>query len=248
MAGDKVKHYGKVSVKVTRPLGVQEASGLAPAAHGAFFVVDDERGVFHCAPDGDLINIDVGEGLTDLESIAITPDGKHALVLAEHDGGIWRFSVEDDDLRDGERLGSLPRLSGKKNQGWEGIAFAAAGTVAEHMELVAVHQVKPRRIGLFDAQTLKQRSLLRLPKNARKAIGELNDVAMDAGGRILLLSGKSGRIAEMRLEDEALSLVRVYRIESSEDDVPEGICIDAEGRVWLCTDGKGILYQLELEA
>jgi hypothetical protein len=45
-----------------------------------------------------------------------------------------------------------------------------------------------------------------------------------------------------------LPLVRVYRIESSEGDVPEGISIDAEGRVWLCTDGKGVLYQLELEA
>jgi sugar lactone lactonase YvrE len=45
-----------------------------------------------------------------------------------------------------------------------------------------------------------------------------------------------------------LSLVRVYRIESSEGDVPEGISIDAEGRVWLCTEGKGVLYQLELEA
>jgi len=240
--------YGKVSVKAMRALGVQEASGLAPAADGAFFVVDDERGVFHCPPDGDSVNLDLGEGFTDLESIAITPDGKQALVLAEHDGGIWRFCVDDHNLRGGARLGSLPRLSEKKNRGWEGIAFAAAGTLAEHMELVAVHQAKPRRIGLFDAETLTQQSLLRLPKDARKAIGELNGVAIDAGGRILLLSGKSGRIAEMRLEDQALSLVRVYRIESSESDVPEGISIDAEGRVWLCTDGKGMLYQLELEA
>lgn len=240
--------YGRVCVKTVRALGVQEASGLAPATDGAFFVVDDERGIFHCPPDGDSVNLDVGEGLTDLESIAITPDGKHALVLAEHDGGIWRFFVDGHDLRGGERLGSLPRLSGKKNQGWEGIAFAAPGSFAEHLELVAVHQVNPRRVGLFDAQTLAQRSLLRLPKNARKAIGELNGVAIDAGGRILLLSGKSGRIAEMRLEGEALSLVRVYRIESSEGDVPEGISIDAEGRIWVCTDGKGMLHQLELEA
>ena len=239
--------YGKASVKATRRLGVQEASGLAPIADGAFFVVDDERGIFYCAPDGDSVNLEVGEGITDLESIAITPDGRHALVLAEHDGAIWRFSVDNHDLRGAERLGSLPRLSGKKNQGWEGIAFAAAGIFAEHMELVAVHQVNPRRIGFFDAETLQQRSLSRLPKNARKAIGELNGVAVDADGRILLLSGKSGRIAEMRLEGDALSLVRVYPIDSAEGDVPEGISIDAEGRVWLCTDGKGMLYQLELE-
>ena len=68
----------------------------------------------------------------------------------------------------------------------------------------------------------------------------------DAGGRILVLSGKRGYIAEMRLEDRELLLVRVYRIETSKRDVPEGICIDARGHVWICTDGKGMLRQYEL--
>jgi uncharacterized protein YjiK len=115
--------FGKVSVKAKRALGVPEASGLALAADGGFFVVDDERGIFHCPPDGNSVNLDAGEGLTDLEGIAITPDGRHALVLTEHDGGIWRFSVDDNEFRGRERLGRLPRLSGKKNQGWEGMLY-----------------------------------------------------------------------------------------------------------------------------
>jgi secreted PhoX family phosphatase len=42
-------------------------------------------------------------------------------------------------------------------------------------------------------------------------------------------------------------LVRVYVIETSKQDVPEGISIDSESRVWVCTDGMGMLHQIELE-
>ena len=114
------------------------------------------------------------------------------------------------------------------------------------MVVVAAHQVNPRRIGLFDAETLEQHAVMRLPKKVRKVIGELNDIAVDTDGRILLLSGKSGFIAEMLFEDEELSLVYFYRIETSKNDVPEGISIDANGHVWICTDGGGMLRRLEL--
>jgi len=242
---NKVK-YGQVSMKAERPLGVLEASGLAHIGGGCFFVVDDEHGIFRCMTDGDPEQLDAGKGLVDLEGIAITPDGKHIYVLSERDGSVWRFAIGAGDLRDGERLGNLPRLSKKRNHGWEGIALADAGTFIEDMAVVAAHQAKPRRIGLFDAETLEQRAMMRLPKEARKVIGELNDIAVDANGRILLLSGKRGLIAEMRLEGEELSIVRVYRVETSKLDVPEGISIDAKGHVWICTDGGGMLRQLEL--
>lgn len=245
MRRDKLK-YGRVRLKAERPLGVQEASGLASIGDGSFFVVDDEHGIFRCMPNGDPEQLNVGKGMADLEGITITPDGKHAYLLSECDGSVWRFGIDGGDLCDGERLGNLPRLSKEKNHGWEGIAFAAAGTFVERMEVVTAHQVNPRCIGLFDAETLEQRAVIRLPKEARKAIGELNDIAVYVDGRILLLSGKNGRIAEMRLEDEDLSLVRVYRVETSKHNVPEGISIDAKGNVWICTDGKGMLRQLEL--
>lgn len=246
MAGNKVE-YGRAEMKATVALGVREASGLAPLGDGSFFVVDDEQGIYRCMPGGNAKQLDAGRGLVDLEGIAITPDGKHACVLSEHDGSVWRFGVDDGNLRDGELLGTLTQMSKTRNRGWEGIAFAGAGTFGDQGVLVAVHQVKPRRIGLFNAETMQQHALLRMPKDARQAIGELNDIAVDADGRILLLSGKSGRIAEMRLEGEALSLMRVYRIQTSKNDVPEGISIDAGGRVWVCTDGKGMLRQYELQ-
>ena len=239
--------YGQVIVKMSRALGLREASGLVRIDDGSFLVVDDERGIFHCTCDGKSVQLDAGKELVDLEGIAITPDGMSVCVLSEEDGGVWRYRVDGSSLHGGEQLGVLPQLSKKKNRGWEGIAFAAAGTLDTGSVLLAAHQAKPRRVGLFDADTLEQGALLRLPKDARKAIGELNDIAVGANGRILLLSGKSGRIAEMRLESGTLVLVRVYCIETSKQDVPEGISVDAEDSVWICTDGKGMLRQLELK-
>jgi uncharacterized protein YjiK len=245
VAIDKIE-YGKVHVKTEHALGVQEAGCLAPMGDGSFLVVDDDHGVFRCVPGDDPKPLGGGKGMADVEGITITPDGHSAYVLSERGGSVWRFAVDDAGLHDGNRLGKLPRLSNKKNKGWEGIAFVAAGTFAEKMAIMAVHQKSPRRIGLFDAETLEQHSVMRLPKNARKVLGELNDIAVGRDGRILLLSGKSGRIAEVRLEGEKLSLVCVYRVETSKHDVPEGISIDAEGAVWICTDGEGMLRQLDL--
>ena len=50
-----------------RPLGVQEASGVAALAGGTFLVVDDEAGIFRCAPDDDPVQLDVGMGLSDVD-------------------------------------------------------------------------------------------------------------------------------------------------------------------------------------
>jgi sugar lactone lactonase YvrE len=159
---------------------------------------------------------------------------------------VWRFSIRGHDLTEGRQLGRLPRLSKEKNKGWEGIFVVDAGVLAAEAVILAVHQAKPRRIGMFDAETLQQRSLLRLPKTARKNIDDLNDVAVAPDGRILLLSGRCGRIAELDLETGSLVLQAIYQIETATGDVPEGITVDAEGRIWICTDGKGLLHQVEL--
>jgi uncharacterized protein YjiK len=230
----------------TRGSGVPEASGLAALGGDAFFLVDDERGIFHYAGEGRAQRLDAGGELVDLEGVALAPDGRHLCVLSERDGSVWRFQIDGASLRDGSALGRLPALSKKKNLGWEGIAYAAPGIFGPGLQLAAVHQAKPRRIGVFDPDTLEQHASLRLPKNARTTLGELNDIAVGTDGRILLLSGKRGCIANMRFAGGELSLAGIYRFETSKNDVPEGISIDAAGRVWVCTDGKGLLHEVEL--
>jgi uncharacterized protein YjiK len=242
---------GKRAIKGLRvlqqhPLGVQEASGVAVLDEDTFLVVDDEAGIFRCVLGDDPVQLDVGRALSDLEGICLSPDGAFAFVLAERDGSVWRFHLKDGELGDGDRLGKLPKLNDEKNQGWEGIAFAAAGTFSESAELVAVHQVGPRRVGFFDPETLEPRQLLRLPKRARKRLGDLNDLAIDPrSSNLLVLSGKAGRIAELRVNGDELELLQTAAVDTAKSDVPEGLTFDANGGLWLVTDGEGMLRQLD---
>jgi uncharacterized protein YjiK len=228
-------------------LGVQEASGVARLADGDLLVVDDEHGVFRCPIGGSPRNLEVARGLKDLEGICISSDGATAWLLSERDGGIWKHAIVDGELLDGTRVGELPRQSSRKNQGWEGIAYAAPGVLGQAATLVAVHQKKPRAVGLFDADTLAERRIIPLDKRSKKALGDLNDVAVNPDdGRLLVVSGKKGMLAELSVEQDGLVVHRLFRVEHDDDDVPEGVTYDGEGRLWLVTDGKGWLRELSL--
>jgi uncharacterized protein YjiK len=240
---------GSTRICEERPIGVQEASAVAYIDGNRFLVVDDEHGIFRCVPDEDPVPLEAGKGFADLEGICLDTDRRHAYVLAERDGSVWRFAHRDGELSSGERLGKLPRLNKKKNRGWEGIYFAPAGTFSDADELVGVHQDKPRRVGFFDAATLAERSCLRLPKPARKALGDLNDVAIHPKSHhLFVVSGKEGRLGELRITDGELELVRVYPLDTEKDDVPEGITFDSDGRMFIVTDGEGMLREMRLNA
>ena len=128
----------------------------------------------------------------------------------------------------------------------EGIFAVPAGVFAPAPVLLAAHQAKPRRIGVFDAETLQQQSLWRLPGAARKKLGDLNDIALTGDGQMLVLSGKSGLIARLLVDSGKLRLQGIYRIKAARGDVPEGITVDAKDRIWVCTDGRGMLHRIDL--
>lgn len=238
---------GTARIVQERPIGVQEASAVAHLGDDSYLVVDDGHGIFRCGPDARPVPMAGAEGLTDLEGVCVDPAREHVFVLSERDGSVWRFLLGDGDLTSGRRLGKLPRLNSKKNQGWEGIYFAPASTFAERDELVAVHQTGPRRIAFFDAETLAQRREMSLPKAARKLLGDLNDVAVHPVTKhLFVVSGKAGRLGELRVCDDELELVRVYPIDTEKDDVPEGIAFGDDQRLWIVTDGEGMLRELQL--
>lgn len=228
-------------------LGVQEASGVARLPDGSFLVVDDERGVFRAWLERPSERLRTGEGLEDLEGVCVSADGATAWLLSERDGAVWRHALDEGQPDGGVRLGALPRQSNKKNRGWEGLAFAPAGTLADDEILVAVHQRGPRLVGLFDPMSLEERAVLSLPRAVKKHLGDLNDVSVHpVTGHIVVVSGKKGMLAELALVEGELDEVRSFRIDHAKDDVPEGITYDGDGRLWLVTDGEGWLRELEL--
>jgi len=229
-------------------LGVQEASGVARLSDGSFLVVDDEHGVFRRPLGGSAEALKAGEALADLEGVCVSTDGATAWLLSERDGAVWRHAVSDGRLGEGKRVGELPRWSKHKNQGWEGIAYAAPGLLDDEATLVAVHQKSPRAVGLFDAASLAQRAMLSLPRAVKKVLGDLNDVTIHpTTARLVVVSGKKGVLVELVVNGEQLEAGRRFRVDHHDDDVPEGITYDAEGRLWLVTDGEGWLRELALE-
>ncbi|MCA9624407.1 MAG: SdiA-regulated domain-containing protein [Myxococcales bacterium] len=230
-------------------LGVQEASAVAPLADGSLLVVDDEQGVFHCRRGETPVVLAATAGLADLEGLCLDPAGERAWVLAERDGSVWRYQVEGGDFAAGERLGKLPRLSKTKNQGWEGLALAPAGLFGETAKLLAAHQRKPRVVGVFDPDDLHEEALLPIPKDAKKLLGDLNDLAVDPrNGHLFVLSGKAGLLAELRHDDGSLVTHRMLSVAASKRDVPEGLAFDRGGRLWLVTDGEGWLRRIAVDA
>lgn len=227
--------------------GVPEASGLAPLPDGRFLIVDDERGVFRFTPGASSERLAQGGALADLEGVCVNPAGDRAWVLSERDGSVWSFGHDDGAETPEKHLGRLPKLAKSRNRGWEGIAFLPAGTWAPEARLLAVHQGKPRVVMMCDPHTLAAQVTFTLPRKAKKALDLLNDLAVNPKtGEWVVISGKRGRIATLARRGDTLDLVGVHRIPTDKDDVPEGIGFDPQGRLWIVTDGRGRLLQLEL--
>lgn len=235
-------------------LGISEASAVGCLADGVFLVVDDERGVFAATLDGETHFLAHSKDLADIEGLCLPSSHDTAYVLSERGGRIFQYPITRDGqtITLGERheTGRLPQIGRRANRGWEGMAFAPGATWPDGDDrLIAVHQAKPRRIGVFTLPDLEPESELRLPREARRSLEELSDITISPrSGHWFVLSGPAGRIAEFERGGEpgawTVTLLALYKIPTSKRDVPEGLTFDTDGRLWMVTDGKGRLIEL----
>lgn len=233
-------------------LEVPQASGVASLGDGRFLVVDDDHGVYLADASGaaELVaSRDDHAELHDLEGICIGPDGD-AWVLSERTSAVYALPIQRAKGR--VRLGA-PRLVGevehvakKKNKGWEGLALWPGSSP----RLLACHEDKPRRIGVFGAD-LRTIAMLSLPDALDEALADLSDLTVDPrSGHVLLLSDESHALAEVAvvLDDDGvpaeLEVAGVTELDLGKKEKPEGICFDEAGVLWLVTDGKPHLYAL----
>jgi uncharacterized protein YjiK len=242
-------------------LGVPEASGIAPLGGKRFVVVDDERGVFVARPGEKprtILAPSKHRAARALEGVTLTPDRLQARVLSERGGKVFDVSLSGDP--DPRKVGALPELGTARNRGWEGHALLPAHLAWDGSpHLVAVHQAKPRRIGIFSWDTLRTEAIFKLPSRVADVLDKLSDVAVHPrSGNLFVLSGRAHRIVEFKvtarsrvasnhlLDHAELSPLRVFDVPERRKDVPEALSFDDEGRLWVATDGRGRLYELRL--
>jgi hypothetical protein len=244
---------------------VDEPSGVAvlPGRLG-LLIVDDEVGLRHVplprAPLAPAASRDVRVAgprvvFRNAEGVAHDPARRSVLVLLER-GTIFELRLEGAaSLRLGEprEVGRLPRLRRGAGRGWEGLCVLPAATaLGRRAWLLAVHERKPRRLGIFSRKTLEVEAQLTVPAtHGSGRIRDLSDVTIDPGtGHVLVLSDESCALFafELRCRRGAWRLEFVARTPLPECEAgdrlqPEGLDFDRGGNLWIaCDRGRRLLY------
>jgi SdiA-regulated len=215
----------------------------------ALLVVQDDRGIFKVSRNRATLwaGRDVHSALGDLEGLAVDEGHRTAWALAEERGTVIALTLGDRPRRVSV-VGRLPRPGSrkKKNKGFEGLAFLPRRfSPSGRASLVAVHEDKPRRVGIFALPDLEHTHDFALPKAARKLLDDLADVTVDpVTGAFLLLSDESQRIVVARIEDHELELADVCDLPLARGEKPEGVDFVTPSRLVVVTDATSKLLEI----
>jgi uncharacterized protein YjiK len=168
--------------------------------------------------------------------------------LAEEDGTVIALPLATRSPR-ATVVGHLPRPGNRKNKGFEGLAFMPARvSPSRRASLVAVHEGKPRRVGVFALPDLEPTHDLKLPDEAKDLLDDLADVTVDpVTGLLLLLSDQSQRIAIVRIVQGELALAGSYELPLADEDKPEGLDFASPSRLLVVTDQTAKLLELSVQ-
>lgn len=226
-------------------INIMEASGIASLPDGSFLIVDDDEGVYLLDENFTarlLLSTREFPELEDLEGITVS--GDTAYLLSEENGSIFTCRIEKDAksvrLGSPQFLGRLENISTRSNKGYEGISMTK---IAGKDYLIAVNQAQPAAIAIFSLPELKLHCKQHLPEDLIEYLPNLSDITVTEKGHLLLLSGKSGRVVEVKAtidgSIETLEVIAVFKIGGNLSGKPEGVCVDTRGRLIVVTDGSG---------
>ena len=235
-----------------------EASGLVALPDSRFLVADDEGGVRLVDIKGTrptvtlLHDADDDDRLAGLEGL--TRVGDVIIAVREQDGAMVSFAVPTSsatgtDLKD---LGLLPRpaaTNGKKNKankGWEGIAHLPAAVSFDGRDhLVAVHEDKPRAVGVFAWPSLAVEHTFVIDGDLAELLPDLSDVAVHPEtGELWIVSDEGECVVRVGLAASGLAFVAVHTLPVDDGEKPEGLSFDEDGALWVVTDDSGRLLRV----
>src|SRR5262245_30114471 len=144
---------GDLCVLSEERTAAREASGVAVHPSGVLLVVDDEAGIFAHARGKGPEEAPIGD-ICGCEGVALDEAGTTLYVVSEDSRKVTAFAVRAKRgsiaLGAPEKRGALPKLGSKSNKGWEGLAVRPGRFEKDkHSRLVAVHEGKPRQVGIF---------------------------------------------------------------------------------------------------
>jgi uncharacterized protein YjiK len=232
-----------LALRAVRALPVKGASAVTRSRAGVL-IVEDDLGIYRLR--GSVATLwagpDLHPALADLEGITANEAGDIVWALSEEHGTLVELRLGARGPRVA-RTAVLERPGTTKNKGFEGLAWLAPRfSPSGRASLVAVHEHKPRRVCLCDLRTLVVTDDLRLPREAKAALDDLADVAVDpVSGLILLLSEESRRIAVMQLDHDGLRLVQCHDLPLEDGERPEGLAFLSASRLAVVTDGPARL-------
>ena len=222
------------------------ASAVA-SVDDALFVVEDDHGIYRVrgARAGLWAGRDLHPALGDLEGLAVADDQTMLWALAENDGAVVAIPLGARSPRP-TVIGYLPRPGTRKNKGYEGLAFLPARlSPTARPSLVAVHEGKPRRVGVFALPDLELTHDLKLPDEAKDLLKDLADVTVDpVTGQLLLLSDQSRRIVVVRIEGDALIMGGSHDLPLGKQEKPEGLDFASPSRLLIVTDDSAKLLEM----
>lgn len=232
----------------TRSIAMRGASAVA-ATPDWMLLAEDDEGIYRLEK-GRLwlwASAQEHEALADLEGLATDARGATVWALAEESGEVVRLAAQRRGVRV-ESLGRLPRPGNTKNKGYEGLAYLPRKHSPNgRASLLAVHEDKPRRVGIFVLPDLSETHTFRLPDEVKDALSDLADVTVDpVTGAVLLLSEETRRIAVCAVEDHGLSLLSLTDIRVQDEERPEGLDFVTPSRLVVVTEGPATVIDFRV--
>jgi uncharacterized protein YjiK len=237
------------SLQSVRALPMRGASGVA-ACRAGLLVVEDDLGIYRLA--GATATLWAGPALHpalgDLEGIAADDGGGLVWALAEEAGTLVELRVGPGGAARLGRVRHLARPGERRNKGFEGVAWVAPRhSPSRRAALVAVHEHKPRRVCLFDRRSGDLLVEHKLPREAKRVLDDLADVAVDpVSGLLVLLSEESRRLAVLRMEADTLVLQSTFDLPLEGKERPEGLTFLTPARLAVVTEGPARLLTLRV--
>jgi uncharacterized protein YjiK len=190
---------------------------------------------------------DLHPALGDLEGLAVDEKQTMLWALSEENGAVFAISLDTKSPRP-TIIGHLPRPGTMKNKGFEGLAFLPARfSPSGRASLVAVHEDKPRSVGVFVLPDLEQTHDLTLPDEAKELLKDLSDVTVDpVTGQLLLLSDRSQRVVLARIAGKQLTVSASHDLALGRDEKPEGLDFASPSLLLVVTDDAAKLLEMEV--